>query len=199
MNYKGVLLEMTRWRESLDQMLTIVESIKRNTEYNSWDERMRNLLDYVEQLDREATIETEALKEMQDQGQGSNADADISRDSFRKRIEEIGWEQPNKQGEAADRIKTLRNIERANTSSTVEVERIYYSKKDPYTKQDIKDPVQNMICKHVYDRESVLANIRECKKRRLLCQCPVSGCPNKKLLTMSDMVAFPKFYDCLKD
>ncbi|VDK62401.1 unnamed protein product [Onchocerca ochengi] len=190
---------MTRWRESLDQMLTIVESIKRNTECNSWDERMRNLLDYIEQLDREAFIETEALKEMQGQGQGSSADADISRCSFRKRIEEIGWEQPNKQGEAADRIEALRNVERTDASSTVEVERIYYSRKDPYTKQDIKDPVQNMICKHVYDREAVLANIRECKKRRLLCHCPVSGCPNKKLLTMSDMVAFPKFYDCLKD
>ncbi|EJW74229.1 hypothetical protein WUBG_14867 [Wuchereria bancrofti] len=64
---------------------------------------------------------------------------------------------------------------------------------------EIKDPVQNRICKHVYDRESVLANIGECKKRRLLCECPVSGCPNKKPLTMADMVAFPKFYDCLKD
>lgn len=61
------------------------------------------------------------------------------------RIEEIGWEQPNKQGEAADRIEALRNVERTDASSTVEVERIYYSRKDPYTKQDIKDPVQNMV------------------------------------------------------
>ncbi|CAG9540090.1 unnamed protein product [Cercopithifilaria johnstoni] len=197
MDCKGALAEMGRWRESLDEMLTMVESIKRNTENTDWDERMNTLLDYIEQLDREATIETEVLKEIQSQGSG--ADVDTSRDRFRKRIEEIGWEEPNRQGEAADKIEALRKVERADLSNTVEVERIYYSKKDPYTKQDIKDPVQNKICKHVYDRESVLANIRECKKRRQICQCPVSGCPNKKPLIISDMVAFSKFYDCLKD
>lgn len=67
------------------------------------------------------------------------------------RIEEIGWEQPNKQGEAADKIEALRRVEGADTSGTVEVERIYYSKKDPYTKQDIKDPVQNRVCSSLRD------------------------------------------------
>uniref|UniRef100_A0A0K0JT87 E3 SUMO-protein ligase NSE2 n=2 Tax=Brugia malayi TaxID=6279 RepID=A0A0K0JT87_BRUMA len=197
MDCKRALTEMGRWRESLDKVLVVVESIKRNTQHSDWDQRMRNLLEYIDQLDLEATIEVEVLKEMQ--GQGSGETVDTSRDRFRERIEEIGWEQPNKRGKAADRIEALRKVERADTSSTVEVERIYYSRKDPYTKQDIKDPVQNKICKHVYDRESVLANIGECKKRRLLCECPVSGCPNKKPLTMADIVAFPKFYDCLKD
>ncbi|EJD76586.1 hypothetical protein LOAG_16530 [Loa loa] len=197
MDCKEALMEMGRWRGSLDEMLALAESIKRNIEHSGWEERMRNLLDYIHQLDREATIETEVLKEIQ--GHGSSEVIDTSRDRFRKRIEEIGWEQPNKRGEAADRIEALRIIEKANTTATVQVERIYYSRKDPYTKQDIKDPVQNKICKHVYDRASVLANIGECKKRRLLCECPVSGCTNKKALTMTDMVAFPKFYDCLKD
>ncbi|KAL3990371.1 Zinc-finger of the MIZ type in Nse subunit family protein [Acanthocheilonema viteae] len=197
MDCKAALAEMGRWRESLNELLTMVESIKRNTENSDWDERMRSLLDYIEHLDREATIETEVLKEIQ--SQGSDVDVDISRDRFRKRVEEIGWEQRNIEGEAADKIEALRMIERANTSGTVQVERIYYSKKDPYTKKDIKDPVQNKVCKHVYDRESVLANIHECKKRRLICRCPVSGCPNKKPLIMRDMVTFSKFYDCLKD
>ncbi|MCP9263130.1 hypothetical protein DINM_006476 [Dirofilaria immitis] len=170
---------MAQWRESLDQMLAMVESIKRNIERNSWDGRIRNLLNYIEQLDCEATIETKALEKMQRQKQGSNSVTDAARDSFRKWAEEINREQLNKRGEAADRIENLRNVDRGDTSSAIEVEKIYYSKKDPYTKQDIKDPVQNMICKHIYDRESVLANIRECKKRRLLCYCPVSGCPNK--------------------
>uniref|UniRef100_A0A915Q5D9 E3 SUMO-protein ligase NSE2 n=1 Tax=Setaria digitata TaxID=48799 RepID=A0A915Q5D9_9BILA len=187
---------MGQWQSSLDEVLAVVESIKRNAEQGEpgWDDRMRNLLDYIDQLDREAAIETEALKEMQ----GSDAGTDTSQDHFRKRAKEIGWEQPDKRGEAADKIDALRKDKKADTS-TVEVERIYYSKKDPYTKQDIKDPVQNRICRHVYDRESVLTNINECKKRRMLCQCPVSGCPNKKVLTMTDMMAFPEFYDCLKD
>ncbi|VDK69248.1 unnamed protein product [Litomosoides sigmodontis] len=197
MDCKGALAEMGQWRECLNEVLTMVESIKRNVESSDWNERMSGLLNYIEQLDREATIETEVLKEIH--SQGSSADSDTSRDRFRKRIEEIGWEEPNKRGEAADRIDELRKVERADTSSTVEVEKIYYSRKDPYTKRDIKDPVQNKICKHVYDKESALVNIRECKKRRLVCRCPVSGCPNKKPLVMSDMVAFSKFYDCLKD
>uniref|UniRef100_A0A0R3RZ55 E3 SUMO-protein ligase NSE2 n=1 Tax=Elaeophora elaphi TaxID=1147741 RepID=A0A0R3RZ55_9BILA len=197
MDCKAALAEMGRWRESLDEILTMVESIKRNIEEDDWDERMHNLLNYIEKLDREATIEVEVLKEIQNQG--SNPDVDTSRDRFKKRVEEISWEQPDKQGEIADRIEALRKMERSNICSSDEVEKVYYSKKDPYTKQDIKDPVQNMICKHVYDRESVRINIRHCKKRRLPCQCPVSGCPNKKPLIMSDMVAFPKFYDYLKD
>lgn len=75
---------MGRWRESMDEMLTVVESIKRNAESGDWDKRMHNLLNYLEQLDREATIETEVLKEIQSQGNGG--DVDMSRDRFRKRL-----------------------------------------------------------------------------------------------------------------
>ncbi|KAM3715969.1 putative glycerol kinase [Dirofilaria immitis] len=146
MDYEGASLEMAQWRESLDQMLAMVESIKRNIERNSWDGRIRNLLNYIEQLDCEATIETKALEKMQRQKQGSNSVTDAARDSFRKWAEEINREQLNKRGEAADRIENLRNVDRGDTSSAIEVEKIYYSKKDPYTKQDIKDPVQNMSC-----------------------------------------------------
>lgn len=75
---------MGQWRESLNDVLTVVESIKRNIENGDWDERMTSLLDYIEQLDREATIETEVLKEIQSQGSSANVDA--SRDRFRKRL-----------------------------------------------------------------------------------------------------------------
>lgn len=84
MDCKEALLEMGRWRESLNEMLVVVESIKRNIEHGGWDERMSNLLNYIEQLDREATIESEVLKEMQTQG--GDASVDISRDRFRKRL-----------------------------------------------------------------------------------------------------------------
>ncbi|EJW69931.1 hypothetical protein WUBG_19162, partial [Wuchereria bancrofti] len=118
MDCKGALTEMGRWRESLDKMLVTVESIKRNIQHSDWDERMRNLLEYIDQLDLEATIEVEVLKEMQ--GQGSGETVDTPRNRFRERIEEIGWEQPNKRGKATDRIEALRKVERADTSSTVE-------------------------------------------------------------------------------
>uniref|UniRef100_A0A914I869 E3 SUMO-protein ligase NSE2 n=1 Tax=Globodera rostochiensis TaxID=31243 RepID=A0A914I869_GLORO len=72
------------------------------------------------------------------------------------------------------------------------------SAKDPITKRDIKDPVKNSICGHIYDRQAVHAFIEECRERRQLCQCPVQLCRNKKLLQMAQMVPCPDFFKMIQ-
>ncbi|KAL3089592.1 hypothetical protein niasHT_030101 [Heterodera trifolii] len=72
------------------------------------------------------------------------------------------------------------------------------SAKDPITKRDIKEPVKNSNCGHIYDRQSVQAFIEECQQRRQLCQCPVQMCTNKKLLQMAQMVPCPDFFKMIR-
>ncbi|GMR32314.1 hypothetical protein PMAYCL1PPCAC_02509 [Pristionchus mayeri] len=81
----------------------------------------------------------------------------------------------------------------------MEVVSTTYSKKDPITKEDIKDPVRNSRCGHVYDRESVNEYIQMNKKNRMaVYHCPVQGCKNKVNLNLQDMVDFSEFFKLCK-
>lgn len=54
---------------------------------------------------------------------------------------------------------------------------------DPFTKNQITDPVRNKRCNHVYDKHSIAAAIQVNKRVR----CPYVGC-NVKNVTLGDLV-----------
>ncbi|VDN38272.1 unnamed protein product [Gongylonema pulchrum] len=108
-------------------------------------------------------------------------------------------ENPNQEGVATKKINALKKAIKTNRKADCEVELVYLSKKDPYTKRDIKDPVQNKHCKHVYDRSSVEVNIAFCSEQGKPCLCPISSCPNKVALEMADLIPYPEFFDLVKD
>lgn len=57
-------------------------------------------------------------------------------------------------------------------------------RKDPITQVDIKDPVKNIHCKHVYDKTSILKYIKSKEKKR----CPYIGCTNPHPLHQKDLI-----------
>ncbi|XP_012532147.1 E3 SUMO-protein ligase NSE2 [Monomorium pharaonis] len=52
---------------------------------------------------------------------------------------------------------------------------------DPISKMRMTDPVRNMVCGHVYDRESLVAMLRKNKNTR----CPVVGCTSQDYIVLS--------------
>lgn len=55
---------------------------------------------------------------------------------------------------------------------------------DPLTKQQITHPVRNRYCKHIYDKNSVEAQL----EINPVLRCPIIGCSNKVKVLMSDLV-----------
>lgn len=55
---------------------------------------------------------------------------------------------------------------------------------DPLTKQPITHPVRNRHCKHIYDRNTMEAQL----KVNSIIRCPIVGCSNKVKVLMSDLV-----------
>ena len=58
--------------------------------------------------------------------------------------------------------------------------------KCPYSLKIMKDPVQNIICGHNYDRQSIFHYM--CTSKKGMPLCPVLGCANKTPLSISDLV-----------
>ncbi|XP_023306579.2 E3 SUMO-protein ligase NSE2-like [Lucilia cuprina] len=55
---------------------------------------------------------------------------------------------------------------------------------DPLTKQRMQNPVRNTLCKHHYERSSILEAIKINKRLR----CPVAGCFNKEYVIQQHLV-----------
>ncbi|KPJ15863.1 E3 SUMO-protein ligase NSE2 [Papilio machaon] len=55
---------------------------------------------------------------------------------------------------------------------------------DPITKRPVTDPVQNSVCGHVYDKESIMKLINTRKK----VICPVAGCASRQAVCADQLV-----------
>lgn len=55
---------------------------------------------------------------------------------------------------------------------------------DPLTKQRMRNPVRNAICKHHYEKSSILEAISLNKRLR----CPVAGCGNKEFVKQQHLM-----------
>lgn len=52
---------------------------------------------------------------------------------------------------------------------------------DPITKTRMTNPVRNIVCGHVYDKESLVAMLQNNKNTR----CPVAGCTSKNYIDLN--------------
>jgi len=50
------------------------------------------------------------------------------------------------------------------------------AKKCPITQTTMVHPVQNVLCKHRYEQDAILAHIKQCSRRRKAARCPFPGC-----------------------
>ncbi|XP_037951135.1 E3 SUMO-protein ligase NSE2-like [Teleopsis dalmanni] len=55
------------------------------------------------------------------------------------------------------------------------------NKFDPLSKKKMVDPVKSTVCGHHYEKETIIAYIKQLKKDKRSCVCPVSGCMNNKM------------------
>lgn len=51
--------------------------------------------------------------------------------------------------------------------------------KDPITRQNIKFAVKSKVCKHIYDKETILDYFKQ--RRNKAVKCPQAGCTNKNM------------------
>lgn len=54
---------------------------------------------------------------------------------------------------------------------------------DPFSKQQIRDPVKNTICGHVYEKKTILEAIQMNRRTR----CAYMGCSNKRPVTAENL------------
>lgn len=87
-------------------------------------------------------------------------------------------------------MKTFKNhehlvaIKQYNKPSTeLMIEDIISEKLDPYSRQPITKPVQNKICKHIYDQNS----IDQMFQKKIFISCSYIGCVNKRF-TKKDLL-----------
>uniref|UniRef100_A0A915IQA9 E3 SUMO-protein ligase NSE2 n=1 Tax=Romanomermis culicivorax TaxID=13658 RepID=A0A915IQA9_ROMCU len=61
---------------------------------------------------------------------------------------------------------------------------------DPYTKLEITNPVINIKCKHLYERDVILPFLARNEKRRKITRCFHVGCNHE--LSTADFIPFKK-------
>ncbi|MFH4973941.1 hypothetical protein AB6A40_000650 [Gnathostoma spinigerum] len=180
--------EAKKWFCDFDKA---VESLMPLAEHvGSNDTRMDSLLCDYEKLAEEAAQAFKVLVGMDEEELDENSDLDLI---FHDRMKDT--DAPILKN-TKELLKKLREIRKDNEdmliTSTV------YSKKDPITGADIVTPVQNVYCKHVYDKDSIKEYIEHNRRKRRLCQCPHQACPNKRKLLIEDMKDFPEFWNLVQ-
>ncbi|XP_037957798.1 uncharacterized protein LOC119687527 [Teleopsis dalmanni] len=61
------------------------------------------------------------------------------------------------------------------------VVKVGLNKFDPITKKQMVNPVKSIICGHHYEKESIMAMLKNRENAQKICKCPVAGCINNNL------------------
>lgn len=69
-------------------------------------------------------------------------------------------------------------MEEPKNDNEIETIHVGTNRRDPFTRQELVDPVVNTLCGHIYERETVLEMIRNRPKTK----CPIPGCQNTKVI-----------------
>ncbi|GMT33140.1 hypothetical protein PFISCL1PPCAC_24437 [Pristionchus fissidentatus] len=188
-------LSLRNLKEVQNQLRRVLESLNDLPVTDSNQAELLRTLKQIEDEDNEMSKLKNAFEQLEESGEKED-----SPDAVLKKIAEI-MEESDVVGAFEDEINRIREKmeEGEEDEEEMEVVSATYSKKDPITKEDIKEPVKNRICGHVYDKDSVKEFIQMNKANRMaIYQCPVQGCGNKNNLSMDDLAPFPKFFELCK-
>ncbi|KAL3097811.1 hypothetical protein niasHS_000546 [Heterodera schachtii] len=184
-------------RDQLEQFGTVLDKLSELDKNLDMD--LRTIDDTFRQLENAETEKkvlekhfNESRKDIQMPPNAGRTQANIA--AIRKKLDTALAEGTNGTAQNEDETEQRGEEEEEDMLMSENV----LSAKDPITKRDIKEPVKNSNCGHIYDRQSVQAFIEECQQRRQLCQCPVQMCTNKKLLQMAQMVPCPDFFKMIR-
>jgi hypothetical protein len=81
--------------------------------------------------------------------------------------------------------KDINSLNSTTTVDGMQIEEIL-STIDPISKGQIRNPVRNKHCKHIYDLDTIKEAIKVSETKRV--RCPQVGCSNKKSVEVSDLV-----------
>ncbi|KAI3415958.1 hypothetical protein GPALN_005519 [Globodera pallida] len=158
-------------------------------------EQFGGLLGRLAELDRNLDVDLRTVDDTFRQFGTAETEKRVLAKQFNENRKNM--QMPANAGRSQPNIAAIRKKEEEEEDDMQFTENVL-SAKDPITKRDIKDPVKNSICGHIYDRQAVQAFIEECRERRQLCQCPVQMCRNKKLLQMAQMAPCPDFFKMIR-
>ncbi|XP_071105353.1 E3 SUMO-protein ligase NSE2-like [Haliotis cracherodii] len=161
---KSVMLDYVCMERDLEQFLAAVDHTK-NKALESGE---------VSSLERDLDLK---LKELQVENRKSNLKQHEKYTDLEQKIQEL--QNPDVAGEPQLSMPSTsaEDDEICMTEETVNT-------MCPYTRQEMKFPMQNKLCKHNYEKEAILEYI---SRRGKKAKCPVSGCANNKPIEQSDL------------
>ncbi|KAH8291904.1 hypothetical protein KR054_002041 [Drosophila jambulina] len=133
----------------------------------------------IEELERNWQVRREAAEK-----KTTNVKNTTEYKNFKKTVEETLARSDNANGGASGDDDDNDIIVEDDLDAGGEIFSMY----DPWSKALMRNPVRNTHCRHLYDRDSVYAVIKD----NIGIRCPVLGCANNKYIQPGHLVRDPK-------
>ncbi|KAL7647236.1 UNVERIFIED_CONTAM: hypothetical protein RMT77_002494 [Armadillidium vulgare] len=167
---------------SLEEISQCLERSARNEQFiENSSQALRGILCETNNNNEEDIPDTETAKQQYE--------AIKKRFNDPKTVKELVKDDPDVKW-IKDIIRELKQPEIDNAQSSVDEEIVTTQETinliDPYTKKMMENPVRNIHCNHVYEKETTLALIKQKKRKGI--RCPYLGCQNKTPLDPQDLL-----------
>ncbi|KJH48847.1 hypothetical protein DICVIV_05037 [Dictyocaulus viviparus] len=181
----------------------VLQMVKSTPLFEQSREDYLKVLTLAEKLDIQISKDNKVLKEL---SEIANPDVSLNMESLMEKYEEM-CSQCNVTGAWSNEIIRMRSCcpqeiesfdllhNKVSEEEEVGIVEVVKSRRDPLGGGEIRDPVKNKLCGHVYDRTTLQEYIKSNRARRaMFYQCPYSLCTNKKNMDMRDMMEYPEFF-----
>lgn len=206
-NFNVATREMTKWQNLLDRVhSSLVKTAQEaQREVVLTDQHKDDLLAVSSKiLDQKAALKgtAEALKKTKEKAANPSEKVDYKA-FFDQALDEQRRNNRGQQKEDEFRLRLKAVLEPtgriaeqpldASGNISLVVEDTHVNKRCPITLKDIVKPFRNRHCRHVFEKDAVLAHIRNIKRNGGAAACAVAGCRNKKQFTEKDFDDDPTF------
>ncbi|CAL8091001.1 unnamed protein product [Orchesella dallaii] len=176
--------------ESQEKLKIVPEAVM--AAYNNLD--LEELVDKEQDIDQLIAILDEfdeaSTKEMEKRNKKVNMKVVYKNETYQKFLEVLDqfYDRRGKgikaEEEVVDEDPGASTANLGACSEGIEALSEYIPTTDPFTRQTLKDPYENKICKHVYEYQSVMDMLITSGGRT---RCPYPGCLNKKYIQLEDL------------
>ncbi|XP_039253444.1 E3 SUMO-protein ligase NSE2-like [Styela clava] len=94
--------------------------------------------------------------------------------NFTEQIKAVDENVPLQQGPNASEPGTSAH----NTSGDIQATETQSGTKCPITQVEMTEPYKDTVCGHRFEKNAIIAHVKQCQKRRKKAKCPYPGCTN---------------------